>query len=384
VKVLILHNRYREPGGEERSVTEIAALLRERGHTVELHERSSAALAGPRGTLRAGAGMLRGGLDPDQVERAVERSGAEVVHAHNLNPLLGPRALAAARRAGARVVMHLHNYRLVCAIAITYRDGAVCTRCHGRNTWPGVRLRCRGSLLEAAAYGAGLSLGLRKLAASVDRFVVPSSFAKARLVELGAPAASAAVLHNFVRDSQFASAAGSGRGEYALFAGRLVEEKGADVAIEAAARAGVPLAIAGSGPEEGRLRALAERLRAPVRFLGRLAPTELADVRRAATFCVVPSRWDEPCPYSAIEAMAAGLPVLGSALGGIPEMVGPGEAIPSGSVEDWAAAMTRLWSDRDSCRRAGAAALGRARELFGEERFYSGLMEVYGSPRSAP
>ena len=382
MNVLLLHNRYREPGGEERSVSEIEALLRARGHQVERFERSSAVLEGTRGRLRAGAAMVRGGHDPAEVERAVGRTGAEVVHAHNLNPLLGPRALEAARRAGARVVMHLHNYRLVCAVAISYRDGGVCTRCHGRNTWPGVRLRCRGSLAEAGAYGAGLSLQLPRVTESVDRFVVPSAFARDRLEALGVPLGSAAVLHNFLRDSHFASGAGGGS-EFALYAGRLVEEKGAGLAIEAAARAGVPLAVAGSGPEEGPLRALAARLESPVRFLGHLTTTELTRARSAAAFCVMPSRWDEPCPYSAIEAMAAGLPVLASAVGGLPEMVGADAALPPRSVDAWAAAMGALWSDPNERARAGAAALARASELFGEERFYSGLMDVYESVRLA-
>jgi glycosyltransferase involved in cell wall biosynthesis len=380
VNVLLLHNRYREPGGEERSVAEIEALLRARGHAVELLERSSARV----GRLEAGAAMLRGGLDPGEIAGLVPRTGTEVVHAHNLNPLLGPRALAAARRAGARIVMHLHNYRLVCAIAIAYRDGDVCTRCHGRNTWPGVRLRCRGSLAEAAAYGAGLSLHQRAVLANVDRFVVPSSFALKRLETLGLATAPATVLPNFLRDSEFAETAPDGRAEHGLFAGRLVEEKGVDVAIEAAARAGVPLAIAGSGPDEARLRALAERLRAPVRFLGRVDAAELARVRSTAAFCVVSSRWDEPCPYAAIEAMASGVPVLASAVGGLPEMVGAERTLPPRSVEAWAGAMDSLWGDPAERRRAGEAALERARRLFGEERFYSGLMNVYESARSEP
>jgi glycosyltransferase involved in cell wall biosynthesis len=383
MKVLVLHNRYRELGGEERSVGEIAALLRSRGHEVELLERSSTALEGARGRLSAGTAMLRGGSDPDEVARTVRRTGAEIVHAHNVNPLLGPRALAAARAAGARIVMHLHNYRLVCSIAINYRDGGLCTRCHGRNTWPGVRLRCRGSLLEAAAYGAGLSLHQRRLLETVDRFVVPSAFAKRRLEALGLPVEGAAVLHNFLRSSEFASEASTNAGEHALYVGRLSEEKGADVAIEAAARSGVPLAIAGSGPESGRLELLANSLDAPVRFLGQLGAEELAAARRAAAFVVVPSRCDEPCPYSVIEGMAAGLCVLGSTAGGIPELVGDAQTVPVESIEGWAAAMDRLWRDRDGRRRAAASAHARALELFGEDRFYSGLMEVYESARAA-
>ena len=114
-------------------------------------------------------------------------SGARVVHAHNLNPTLGWRALAAAREAGARVVLHLHQYRLVCAIGVCFTRGAECTRCHGRDTLPGVRLNCRGSLPEAVAYGASLALWQRRLAEQADAVIVPSAFARERLRELGAP-----------------------------------------------------------------------------------------------------------------------------------------------------------------------------------------------------
>ena len=100
MNVLILHNRYRGPGGEERSVAEIATLLRGRGHAVEVLERDSAELSGASGQLRAAAGMLAGGLAPGEVAEAVRRTGADVVHAHNVYPLLGSRALAAARRRG--------------------------------------------------------------------------------------------------------------------------------------------------------------------------------------------------------------------------------------------------------------------------------------------
>ena len=86
------------------------------------------------------------------------------MHAHNVHPDLGRRALEAAREAGARVVLHLHNYRLVCAVGTCFTRGADCTRCHGRDTRPGVRLNCRGgSRAEAAVYAAGLALQQRRL-----------------------------------------------------------------------------------------------------------------------------------------------------------------------------------------------------------------------------
>src|SRR5829696_8347655 len=173
--ILLLHNRYRVPGGEERAVEDLAWLIRtELGEEAEVLERESAGLS-PRDAAR---GLLLGGLGASEVADAVERTGARVVHAHNVQPTLGWRALAAARAAGARVVLHLHNYRLVCAVGTCFTRGEDCTRCHGHNTWPGVRLNCRGgSRAESLAYGAGLALWQRRLAGSADAFVVPSAFA---------------------------------------------------------------------------------------------------------------------------------------------------------------------------------------------------------------
>src|SRR5581483_7057485 len=133
--ILFLHNRYRASGGEERAVRELMWLVREHLHEdAELLEHDSAAL----GRARAAAGLLGGGLVPHDVTRAVRLTGARVLHAHNLHPAFGWRALAAARAAGARVVLHLHQYRLVCAVGVCFTEGAECTRCHGRMTWPGI------------------------------------------------------------------------------------------------------------------------------------------------------------------------------------------------------------------------------------------------------
>ena len=182
--ILLLHNRYRLPGGEERAVTDLQWLIREHlGEDAEVLERDSAAL----GNRRAALGLLRGGLAPEDVAHAVRRTGARVLHAHNVNPSFGWRALAAAREAGARVVLHLHNYRLVCAQGLCFTQGADCTRCHGRDTLPGLKLNCRGgSRAESAAYAAGLALHQRRLVDAADAIVVPSAFALQRLRDLGA------------------------------------------------------------------------------------------------------------------------------------------------------------------------------------------------------
>jgi glycosyltransferase involved in cell wall biosynthesis len=373
MRVLLLHNRYRAAGGEERAVAEIADLLVRRGHAVDLIDRNSAGVS----RAHAAAAMLGGGLDASEVADAVRRTGAEVVHAHNLHPLFGWRALAAARAAGARTVLHLHNFRLFCAIGVAYRDGERCFRCRGRNTLPGVRLRCRGSVAEAVVYGAGLARQQPRLLANADRVVVLSAAQHERLRALGLPGEPpAALIPNFLPERHFAAASGAQAGRHALVAGRLVAEKGFDTAIVACRQAGVPLVVAGTGPDEARLRDLAAG--ADVRFTGWLEPDALADLRAHAGVLLAPSRWEEPCPYTVLEAIAAGVPVLAADRGGLPEVVGAGQALPAEDAGAWADRLARLWRDPAERGRLGSDALADARVRFGEERFYDALMDVYG------
>lgn len=376
--VLFLHNRYRTTGGEERVVEDLLWLVREQlGEPAELLERDSAEL----GRVPAAAGLVSGGLRPRDVARAVALSGARIVHAHNLHPSFGWRALAAARRAGARVVLHLHQYRLVCAIGVCFTRGEPCTRCHGRNTLPGVLLNCRDSPAEALAYGAALALWQRRLVAQADAIVVPSAFARERLRELGAPLPweRVHVLAPPVRS--LAQAAPERRrapdGGYALVVSRLAPEKGIDLAIEACRLAGRPLVVVGEGPEraalEGAAREAARPPGAPVRFEGSVDQGKLEQLRAGAAVALVPSRSGETFGMAAAEAMAAGLPVVATRVGALPELVVGEGLVTPGDVGALAGAIGSLWGDE----RAGRKGLERVRERCDPQAVAARLAKVY-------
>jgi glycosyltransferase involved in cell wall biosynthesis len=197
----------------------------------------------------------------------------------------------------------------------------------------------------------------------------------ARLRELGLPGEKTSSLPNFIPTRQIAEASRAGEGAFALVAGRLVEEKGYDTAIHAARAAGVPLLVAGAGPDEPRLRRLAAG--ADVRFAGLLTPAALADQRRRAAVVLVPSRCEEACPYAVLDAFAAGIPVLGSARGGVPELVGPAAALDPEDPDAWAEALAALWKDAPRRDALGNELLSRARQHLGEERYYERLMGIY-------
>src|SRR4051812_15516557 len=225
--VLLVHNRYRVEGGEERSLELHARALADAGVEHRLFERRS----GDAGSARAAAAMLRGGEREQELAGAVRELGAGGVHAHNMQPLVGPRGLSAARAAGAAVVLHLHNLRLFCAIGVASRDGGPCFRCHHRFTLPGLVLNCRDSLPESAVYTAALASHQPLVLDSVDRFVAPSRYAAGQLALLGLPAERIDVIEHYLPADALAAGSHADGGSYALVAARLAPEKGIDVAI---------------------------------------------------------------------------------------------------------------------------------------------------------
>jgi glycosyltransferase involved in cell wall biosynthesis len=293
-----------------------------------------------------------------------------VVHAHNTAPTFGWRALAAAKEAGARVVLHLHNYRLVCAVGTCFTHGEDCTRCHGRDTLPGVRLNCRGgSRAESASYAAGLALHQRRLAGAADAIVVPSAFALARLRQLGAPlVADTRVLGSVQRT--FAERSRAAEGEYVLAAGRLSPEKGFADAVEACKTLDLPLVIAGDGPQRAELQA---RGHGPL--LGRVSPEELAELRGRAAVAVVPSRYAEILPLAALEAMAAGLPTVAARAGGLTDAVPEEGLYEPGDIDALAERLRTLWRNQQ----AGERALAVARARWAPEVIADGLQQIYGA-----
>jgi glycosyltransferase involved in cell wall biosynthesis len=374
-RVLVVHNRYRVHGGEERAVDLQLAALRRAGVPHAAFFRDSAEA----GRVAAARALVRGGEAPDQVAAAARSLEADIVHFHNLHPLFGSRAVAAAKQQGAQVVMHLHNFRLFCAIGVCFRLGEPCFRCHGRWTAPGVALNCRGSIPESAAYAYALSQHQPEVFANVDRFIAPSAYATRQLEKLGLPEGRTDVVPHYIPATAVADTSRADRGQFALAFGRLAPEKGFECAIDAAAVSGVPLRIAGEGPLERELARRIERDRAPVELCGKVPPDTLRDLLRRAAMVVVPTTGNETFGFAALEAMAAGVPVVASRAGALPEIAGEEACVPRGDALAMAARMEELWADPWRRVDEGDAAIARARDGFSEERYVRKLLAVYAA-----
>lgn len=384
-RILLVHNRYQQAGGEDAVVDAQAALLERHGHEVRMlvmdnHEISEA------GGLLARIRLARRTIwSVDGIRRVREATRAfrpQVVHAHNTFPLLSPAIHGAARAEGAATVQTLHNYRLVCPSAVLYRDGRPCHDCVGRTIpWPGVQHACyRDSRPATAVVAAMITVhrARRTWARDVDQFVVLAAFARDRLIEGGLSPRLVTVQPNFI-DQQPRHVDGPGEGF--LFVGRLTEDKGIGTLLAACARlpAGIRVSIAGTGPLEHEVLAAASRNPSIV-YLGRLDQAGVMNAISHARAVLVPSHLYENCPLAVLEAYAGGRPVIVSGHGGLAEIVVDGlngfHVRPADPV-DLADRLVWAAGHGDAMLAAGQAAQAAFVSNYSAERGYAGLIDVY-------
>jgi glycosyltransferase involved in cell wall biosynthesis len=378
MRVLQIHTSYREPGGEDSVVRAERALLRAAGHeVVEYHAVNPTRAVATAAALAASPWNLR---RQRALSAAARRFEFDVAHVHNTWFALSPAVFSSVAAAGVPVVSTLHNYRLLCANALLLRDGRPCEKCVTGSKWNAVVHRCyRGSVPASVAAAATIALHQRAATwqHNVDRFIVSTKFAGSLFEKGGLPADKFAYRAHFTSDPGQRPAPPSSSSDV-LYVGRLSSEKGVDVAVAAWRRAAPPglrLVVLGDGP----LRAELERDAGDaVTFLGHVDGAEVGRRLLAARGLLFPSICYETVGMSLIEAMAAGVPVLASALGGTPEIIGPaaGWLVPAGDVDAWSTALASLVDD-GAVDAASEAGRRRFLEGFSPQVGLQSLLEIY-------
>jgi glycosyltransferase involved in cell wall biosynthesis len=329
VKVVVAHNRYREaiPSGENVIVDTEIAQLRAAGVEVLAFQRSSDSIAELPAAQKAllPISPIYGRAAQQDLARLLDEHRPDLLHLHNPYPLLSPWVIKTAHRYGVPVVQTVHNYRQVCSSGLYFRDGHNCYDCRGKAIgWPAVQHKCyRGSRAQSALMATTLAVH-RPTWRSVDRYIALTDRIAAHLRDYGIPADRIVIKPNSLPDPGAPDPLGDGF----LYAARLSDEKGLGLLLDAWRRhpdgALGRLRIAG----DGELRPLAERAaaeRSDVTYLGILDREQMAAARREASVVVAVPTWDDVLPTVILEAMAAGRPVLGTEVGGIPYLLG-GEA----------------------------------------------------------
>jgi glycosyltransferase involved in cell wall biosynthesis len=386
LKILVVHNAYQQRGGEDAVVGAESELLEANGHRVVRYERHNDELRerGALGRLGTALETVWSSRSFRAMRELIEREQPDVVHFHNTFPLISPSAYYACAGAAVPVVQTLHNYRLWCPGAKFLRDGKVCEACLGRAiAWPAVVHRCYRNSRPATTVAATMLAvhgAMGSWRTKVDAYIALSEFNRHKFIEGGLPPERIFVKPNFVQDH---AGPRTRPGDYALFVGRLSEEKGPQLLLPAWRGMGTKpaLRIAGDGPLLQKLSADLEA--SPLRhveILGRCSPDAIRLLMKDARFLVFPSMWYEGFPMTIAEAFASGLAVVSARLGSMAELVRDGETglhFEPGDVADLSAKAEWAWNHPDELSRMGAAARGEYEAKYNPSANYEMLMRIY-------
>lgn len=387
MNILIIHNSYQQPGGEDVVVAQETRLLQQYGHRVTTYRRSNHEIDSL--SLAEKTGLLSRMVSADDSKLAVRRIlrdfKADVVHVHNTFLMVSPSIYEVCQEENVPVVQTLHNYRLLCPAATLFRDGKLCEDCLTHSLLHSVGHACyRDSYAMSAA--TALMLKIHRVRQTWNRgvaaYIALSHFVRNKYAQSDIPRNRVHVKPNFVDPDPGERVR---PGDYALYVGRLSPEKGVSTLVEAWRRVppNVPLVIAGDGPLRQQLEAVVESKQLHnVRFVGRLGRDQVFDAMKNAAFLIVPSIWNEPFGLIIAEAFACGTPVLGACVGAIPEMIEDGVSgfhFAPNDPKALAEKVTWAWAHPSEF-----AAIGKAARRVYEERYtgtinYRLLMNIYSS-----
>jgi glycosyltransferase involved in cell wall biosynthesis len=379
MKIFLVHNRYQQSGGEDIVFEFEGSLLERAGHEVRRLVVSNDDIKTAYEKIRTAWSLPWNSSGFRLVADAIARNRPDIMHVHNIFPLLSPSIYDAAAAANVAVVQTLHNFRITCANGMLLRDGAPCELCITGTPYNAVRFRCyRNSYFGSFAVARMIAVQRRQKESptKVARFVALSEFARSRFVFSGLPAEKITVKPNGAIDSTIRS---DGTGRAILFVGRLSREKGVDTLINAARFTTHPVRIVGDGPLRKKLEADAPP---NVTFLGRLSHDRVIYEMSRSRCLVLPSAWYEGFPLVLVEAYSVGLPVVASRLGSLIELVEDGVTglhFAPNDVIGLARAVERLTSDAAFAVRLGHASRRRYEDRFTPERVLSDLETIYRS-----
>lgn len=386
MRILLAHNYYQRPGGEDVVFLGEKTILERGGHQVIVYERHNAEISGysmlqkitlPKNTVWA--------RDSAQAIRQIlQQDRPQLAHFTNTFPLISPAAYYVCRRAGIPVVQNVQNFRLLCPSPYLLRNGHICEECLGKTPpWPSVLHACyRDSRVQTAVLATMLSLHqfFRTWQRQVDVYVAASESSRQKFVQGGLPEEKIVVKPNFVYPDP--GMRETGGGDYVLFVGRLSAEKGLRTLLKTWHHLpGVPLKIVGDGPLREEIVSTVRRDGLEtIECLGRRSNRDVLALMKKARFLVFPSEWYEGFPMTLVESFACGLPVIASYLGAMAEVIEDdrtGLFFSPGDPHDLANKVEWLWSRPKEAERMGQEARARFEAKYTAEQNYRMLMEIY-------
>ena len=382
MKIIIIHNKYGKFSGEEAVVEAQIKLLRSNNHEVITYFRSSEELEEmPYGKTKAFFSALYNPKSIKALKELIIKENPDLVHVHNLYPLISPAILPVIKKMGIPIVMTVHNYRLLCPNGLFFNKGAICEKCTGKGKELNcITNNCEGSLFKSSGY-ALRNFWARKKAyytQNIDVFLCLTAFQKNKLIANGFTSQNCEVLTNFYKKEIKTIDYTTTNRNYVAFAGRISPEKGIPLLLEAAKKLPhINFQLAG-GIREGYEQEL--EIPKNVILRGMLSSKELSDFYGSARFLVLSSIWYEGFPMVFPEAMAHKLPIIAPNMAGYPEIAEEnfnGLLFENGNAISLARTIDDLWNNYELSEKLGLNGFKNANIKYSSKVYYNKLESIY-------
>ena len=378
--IAIVHNAYGKVSGEEIVIDDLVQLLQSRGVTVKRFSRSSAEIEDTRlGKISAFFSGFHNPFSRRAFGQFLRDNRPDVVHIHNLYPLISPSILPECTAQGIPVVMTVHNFRLACPNGLLMSHGEICDRCLGGREYWCIFRNCEESILKSTGYALRTATAriLRCYYDNVNHFICLSVFQKNILLKEGLPADRVTVLANpFSFTGETISNKESGG--YVAYVGRISPEKDVLTLIEAARKLdNIQFKFAG---DYHRMPEVIKQKPDNCEFLGQLNSEDIVQFYQNARIIVFATRCYEGFPTVLLEAMSHSLPVICSRIGGLPEIVDDritGLLYEPGNADELADHLRTLWQNPALCQKLGDAGRRKVLEDYAAERLLDRLLGIY-------
>lgn len=398
MKILMVNKFHYLKGGSEKYYFELAELLKENGHEVaffsmkdekniktDCKEYFVEPIDLNTGSKLKALDVIYSKENKKKMEEALDEFKPDLVHLNNFQRQLSASIIDPIKKKNIPIVFTAHDVQAICpAITMMDNDKNICEKCMKGKYLNCIKKKCnKGSTLKSIV-GAleGYYYRIKNIyTKKIDFIITPSEFYREKMIEDGIPENKIKALHNFVELKDYDLEVSDE--EYALYFGRLSKEKGILNLINAFTKLKEgKLYIAGEGPEKETIEKIIKEnnLEDRIKLLGFLNSDQMKETIRKCKFVIVPSIWYENCPYSVMETLAIGKPVIGADIGGIPELVindRSGLTYKYDDIEDLSNKMKKLFKNEELVKEFGTNAKKQANELYGKDVYYKNIMSIY-------
>lgn len=320
-----------------------------------------------------------------KIAKLMRAFNPDIVHINNFHRQLSVSIIDEVKKQKAPLVYTAHDYTPACPAISMLRQGENCGECAGGKFHACIRHSCVKGSKAASVLGAleAYLIQMKKAYRKIDAVITPSAFLRDKLVQSGITHPDYHVIYNMLDTMQIPDLSEKADQRTFLYLGRFAKEKGVITLLKAVKTVpGAVLRLAGTGPVEKEIQTFIREnmLENRVTLLGHLTKERVMEEFGRAAAAVIPSEWYENCPYAVLEAMCAGKTVIGSKIGGIPELLRQGETgllFEPANVEDLAAQMRLVIEDPERAKKIGKNARNQAIHQYDQESYYIRIMEVY-------